>query len=209
MTATAWSSRRAQACMCPCCWLWPPSHGWPLPARSDSRPSCSSRSTARASRRCSAASTSTCCSRRCERADARRPAASTAVLGRDARSAAREADAVLLGHADAPSTARLPATRALGSRVRLTNAHWFSYPGYSEILVGGPTTTPSRATIPSGIRTPPCSSSCAAARAAAATGRGVCVVGRLQRDRRAHERRADGQRRLRGVRIAGSDDARR
>ena len=26
--------------------------------------------------------------------------------------------------------------RALGSRVYLTNRHWFSYPGYSEMLVG-------------------------------------------------------------------------
>ena len=25
---------------------------------------------------------------------------------------------------------------AIGSRVHLTNRHWFSYPGYSEILVG-------------------------------------------------------------------------
>ena len=28
--------------------------------------------------------------------------------------------------------------RALGSRVTLRNKHWFSYPGYSEILVGEP-----------------------------------------------------------------------
>ena len=28
--------------------------------------------------------------------------------------------------------------RALGSRVSLANTHWFSYPGYSEILVGQP-----------------------------------------------------------------------
>jgi hypothetical protein len=28
--------------------------------------------------------------------------------------------------------------QALGSRVHVTNAHWFSYPGYSEMLVGRP-----------------------------------------------------------------------
>ena len=28
--------------------------------------------------------------------------------------------------------------QALGSRVRLTNRHWFSYPGYSEMLLGRP-----------------------------------------------------------------------
>ena len=58
-----------------------------------------------------------------------------ALLGGDAGSEAREADAVLLGHADA--RARLDRRQSRrGSRVHLTNRHWFSYPGYSEILVG-------------------------------------------------------------------------
>ena len=84
--------------------------------------------------------------------------------------------------------------RALGSSVRLTNRHWFSYPGYSEILLGeahddddqeqrsGAEPLSDRAR---GLREqlePP-----------ARARRNVRILGRLQPDRRAHRRRDHGQ----------------
>ena len=45
------------------------------------------------------------------------------------------AAAVLLGHVDARRRS-IAGNRALGSDVHVTNQLWFSYPGYSELLVG-------------------------------------------------------------------------
>ena len=98
---------------------------------------------------------------------------------------------------------------ALGSRVHLTNRHWFSYPGYSEILVGRAHDDVIKSNDP--VRNPN------------RDGAGVpAVVRRTRRDSRSrafaswdvfnaiveHTRgRAHGQRRLSGVRLAGRGES--
>ena len=96
----------------------------------------------------------------------------------------------------------------LGSSVTLTNTHRFSYPGYSEILLGEAHDDEIKSNDP--MRNPYVDGARGAADASEATpaaGRRLRLLERLRRHRRAHRRGADGQRRVRAVRVAGPGGA--
>jgi hypothetical protein len=80
---------------------------------------------------------------------------------------------------------------ARGSRVHLTNSHAFSYPGYSEMLVGRPHAEGIKSNAP--IRNPSPHGpgvSQTIGRAVEGTGRGVYLMERAPRHRGAHGRLA-------------------